>query len=138
MTVNLSTLLFRVRAAVAEISVDNMDDLTMYRELQKANTFVESIKLSTVSDADLETPIVCLAAYYAHTNYTLLNARQLGTIDEHFILRQRELKKIARAMLLLISNVHITEDLAIDESKYEKIGGIGFALTNGVLNDSRY
>jgi len=138
MTVNLSTLLFRVRSMVAEISVDNMDDLTMYKEIQKASYFVESIKLSTVTDDNLETPIVCLAAYYAHTNYTLLNARQLGTIDEHFILRQRELKRIARAMLQLISNVDLTEDLAINDVRYEKLGGIGFALTNGVMNDYRY
>jgi hypothetical protein len=127
-----------VRAAVAEISVDNMDDLAMYREIQKAAYFVEGIKLSTVTDENLETPIVCLAAYYSHVNYTLLNARQLGTIDESYIIRQHELKRIARAMLLLISNVHITNDLAVDETKYEKIGGIGFALTNGVMNDQRY
>jgi hypothetical protein len=122
---------------VAEISVDNMDDLTMYKELQKASYFVERIKLSTVSDADLETPIVCLAAYYAHTNYTLLNARQLGTIDEHFILRQRELKRIARTMLQLVSNVDIDEDLNINDTRYEKIGGIGFAVTPGVMYDPR-
>ena len=138
MTVNLSTLLFRVRSMVAEISVDNMDDLTMYKEIQKASYFVNGIKLSTVSDANLETPIVCLAAYYAHTNYTLLNARQLGTIDEHFILRQRELKRIARAMLQLVSNVDIDVDLNINDTRYEKIGGIGFATTYGVLNDYRY
>ena len=123
---------------VAEISVDNMDDLTMYKELQKASYFVEGIKLSTVSDTDLETPIICLAAYYAHTNYTLLNARQLGTIDEHFILRQRELKRIARGMLQLVSNVDIDADLNINDTRYERVGGIGFATTNGVLNDYRY
>lgn len=138
MAVNLSTLIFRVRSMVAEISVDNMDDLTMYKEIQKAAYFIDGIKLSTVTDEQLETPITCLAAYYAHTNYTLLNARQLGTIDEHFILRQHELKRIARAMLQLISNVDINADLNINDIRYEKLGGIGFATTNGVMNDSRW
>lgn len=138
MTVDLPSLIFRVRATVAEISVENMDDLTMYREIQKASFYIEKIKDATVVDADLETPIVCLAAYYSHVNYTLLNARRLGTIDESYLLRQLELKRIAKAMLLQITSLPLTDDLAVDETKYEKIGGIGFALTNGVLNDTNW
>lgn len=138
MTVDLPSLIFRVRASVAEISVDNMDDLTMYREIQKASFYVEKIKNTTVTNTDLETPIVCLSAYLCHVNYTLLNARQLGTTDESTILRQRELKKIARAMLLQITNMPLDENLSVDDSVYQRIGGIGFALTNGVLNDPRY
>ena len=138
MTVDLPSLIFRVRASVAEISVDNMDDLSMYREIQKASFYIDKIKDATVTDTDIETPIVCLAAYYCHVNYTLLNARRLGTIDESYLLRQHELKRIAKAMLLQITSLPLTDDLAVDETKYEKIGGIGFALTNGVLNDTNW
>lgn len=138
MTVNLSTLLFRVRSMVSEISVTNMDDLVMYREIQKASYFCEKIKISTVTDAELETPIVCLAAYYSHVNYTLLNARQLGTIDETVIIRQHELKRIARAMLQTISETEIDQDLNIDKTRYEQVGGIGFRLTTGALSDTTF
>lgn len=138
MAVNLSTLLFRVRSMVSEISVANMDDLAMFREIQKASYFIEKIKSSTVTDTELETPIVCLAAYYSHVNYTLLNARQLGTIDETVIIRQAELKRIARAMLQAISELEITEDLTIDKSRYERVGGIGFKTTTGVLNEQSF
>lgn len=138
MTVNLSTLLFRVRSMVAEIDVKNIDDLEMYRELQKAYYFVEKIKNSTVTDADLEIPIICLAAYYSHVNYTVLNARQLGTIDETVLIRQAELKKIARAMLQTISENEITEDLAIDKERYERIGGFAYSRTKSVLDDTTF
>jgi hypothetical protein len=123
---------------VSEISVANMDDLAMFREIQKASYFIEKIKSSTVTDTELETPIVCLSAYYSHVNYTLLNARQLGTIDETVIIRQAELKRIARAMLQAISELEITEDLTIDKSRYERVGGIGFATTNGVLDETTF
>lgn len=138
MTVNLSALLFRVRSMVAEIDIRNMDDLEMFREVQKAYYFIEKIKSSTVTDTDLEVPIICLAAYYSHVNYTLLNARQIGTIDETVIIRQQELKKIARAMLQTITENVIAEDLSIDNSRYAEVGGIGFSLTRGVLDDTRF
>lgn len=138
MTVNLSTLLFRVRSMVSEISIVNMDDLAMFREIQKASYFCEKIKMSTVTDTELETPIVCLAAYYSHVNYTLLNARQLGTIDESVIIRQNELKRIARAMLQTISETEIDDDLNIDKSRYEKVGGIAFTLTAGTLDEQSF
>jgi hypothetical protein len=138
MTVNLSSLLFRVRATVADISVANMDDLAMYREIQKADRFIERVKRSTVADADLEIPIVCLAAYYAHANYTLLNVRQLGTIDEAALIRQNDLKKIAKAQVFLISDTDINEDLGIDDARYQKMRGIGFAPTTGIMSDMRW
>lgn len=138
MTVSLPNLLFRVRSSVAEISVDNMDDLTMYRELEKANDYVNQIKCADATDVELETPIVCLAAYYSHVTYTLLNARQLGTIDEGVVIRGRELKRIAKAMLLTITDQSLDDNLAIDNSHYQKIGGIGFKTTNGILNDSTW
>jgi len=123
---------------VAEIDIRNMDDLEMFREVQKAYYFIEKIKSSTVTDTDLEVPIICLAAYYSHVNYTLLNARQIGTIDETVIIRQQELKKIARAMLQTITENVIAEDLSIDNSRYAEVGGIGFSLTRGVLDDTRF
>lgn len=136
MAVNLSTLLFRLRANVADISVANMDDLAMFRELQKADVFVQSIKKSTVIDADLEIPTICLAAYYCHSVYTLLNARQVGTIDESALVRDRDLRRIARAQLQVIAKVDLTEDLMINDVRYEKIGGIGFACSPGVMYDT--
>jgi hypothetical protein len=138
MAVSLPPLLFRVRSSVAEISVANMDDLAMYREIVKASDYINAIKMSTKLDAELETPIVCLAAYYCHVNYTLLNVRQIGTIDEAALIRQKELKRIARAMLMTVTEVDIDNDLAINDARYEKMGGIGFALTNGALNDTRW
>jgi hypothetical protein len=123
---------------VSEITVANMDDLAMFREIQKASFFVEKIRQSTVTDTEVETPIVCLAAYYSHVNYTLLNARQLGTIDETVIIRQGELKRIAHAMLEAVSSCQITEDLSIDDDRYEKVGGIGFSLTTGALNEQSF
>lgn len=138
MTVNLSTLLDRVRSHVSEISRDNMDDVAMYRELQKASFFIEKVKMPAVIDSDLETPIVCLAAYYAHVNYTLLNARQLGTIDESVIIRQRELKRIAKSMLHTISFFRFNDDLDIDDARYERMRGIGFAPTRSILDDRNY
>lgn len=138
MTVLLPPLLFRVRSSVAEISIENMDDLTMYRELIKANVYVNAIKKAAATDEQLETPIVCLAAYYAHVTYTLLNSRQLGTIDEGVIIRGRELKRIARAMLLTITDQALDDNLVIDNTRYQKLGGIAFATTNGILNDKTW
>jgi hypothetical protein len=138
MTVSLPSLLFRVRSTVAEISTANMDDLTMFREVQKAQNFVNHIKLTTAPDGEVETAIVCLAAYYSHVNYTLLNARQLGTIDESVLIRQNELRRIARAMLQTISSVQIAPDLSVDDSRFREMGGIGFEPTHGVLNDTLF
>jgi len=123
---------------VSEITVANMDDLAMFREIQKASFFVEQIRDTTVTDTEVETPIICLAAYYSHVNYTLVNARQLGTIDETVIIRQGELKKIAHAMLEAISSCQITEDLSIDDDRYERVGGIGFSRTKGVLDETSF
>jgi hypothetical protein len=138
MTVNLSSLLFRVRATVADISVANMDDLAMYREIQKADRFIERVKRSTVADIDLEIPIVCLSAYYAHATFTLLNARQLGTIDEAALVHQNDLKKIAKAQIYLISDTDINDDLGVDDARYQKMRGIGFALSPGIMYDMRW
>lgn len=138
MTVNLSTLIFRVRATVNEISVVQLDDLAVYRELQKAQQFVNEIKKSTVTDTQTEIPLVCLAAYYSHVTYTLLNARQLGTIDETVLIRQNELKRIARAMLYTINAVDITDDLCIDDKRYQIVGGLAFARTLGVMDDRTF
>lgn len=138
MTVNLSTLLFRVRASVSDISVANMDDLAMYQEMRKAYAFVVNIKRTTVTDSDLEIPIICLAAYYSHATFTLLNARQQGTIDESALLRDSDLRRIARAQLQLISDLELTEDLTIDKSRYEKVGGVGFRCSPGVMYDTTY
>jgi len=137
MAVNLSTLLFRVRASVSDISVANMDDLAMYRELQKANNFVQAVKRSTVTDIDLEIPLICLAAYYAHATYTLLNARQQGTIDESALLRDNNLRRIAQVQLELISSVSLDENLNVDAARYERIRGLAFALSPGVMYDWR-
>jgi len=142
MTVNLSTLLFRVRASVAEIPVATIDDLAMYRELEKANKFIEAIKRAGVVDADLEIPIICLSAYYSHVNYGLLSARQLGTIDELTmrtqIERQANLKRIAKAQISLISDVELTDELTIADERYAKVGAIAFALSPTVMSDYRW
>lgn len=136
MTISLPSLLSRVRSSVAEITVDNMDDLTMYRSVQKANTYITSLKRDDATDDDTATAIVCLSAYYAHTTYTLLNARQLGTIDESVVIRGQELKKIARATLLVVSKAKLDANLAVDDKRYQQLGGIGFAITESALADT--
>ena len=59
----LPILLARVRSSLAEITVDNMDDLTMYRELQKASVYIASIQETNAVPAEVDSAMVCLAAY---------------------------------------------------------------------------
>ena len=133
MTTPLSLLLSRVRSSVAEITVDNMDDLTMFRDLQKAATYVAELTDSNATSDEIDTAVVCLGAYYAHQTYTLLSARQLGTIDEGVIIRSKELKNVARAMLTMVSGERIDSSLIVDQERYARLGGIAFATAPTIL-----
>ena len=88
MAISLPSLIFRVRSSVSDIPLNMLDDLVVMRELMKAKDYVDKIKQSTATDAQITVPLICLAAYYCHVNYVSIAARKLGDVPDSMYVSQ--------------------------------------------------
>lgn len=138
MAISSSSLISRVRVALADVPTDMLDDIQVYRDIERANAFVTAILRESVTETLQEHAIINLAAYYSYVNYTSLAERQLGNVPQTAIIRLDALKQIARAFLELVSSIPITADLVPNDEVLRGLKSIGYTLLYSTQEMSDY
>ena len=138
MAISLPSLISRVRVALADVPTDMMDDIQVYRDIQRADDFIDEMIRSGTTETMQEHTIVNLAAYYSYINYTSLAERQLGNVPAAAYLRIAALKEIALAFLRLISDVPLTDNLVPDWVQLRKLKTMAYSTLSSSLEMSDY
>lgn len=138
MAITLSELILHVRAALADVTLDMVDDSQVYHDIKKAYEYVQQlVPASTISaqESYVSSCIVNVAAYYTYVNYTSLAERQQGTLPPTALIRINALREIALTFLTPITPFKLNPDLSIDESQLERTPAIAFGLIKSILED---
>lgn len=135
LALDLPSLIFDVRAGVSELPEEFANDNQLYRDIKRANSFVNKIRDSSIDEDDnfLKNCVISLAIYYAYLNYTSLAEKQLGTLPPTAAVRVKALREVAVGFLQLISTVPLDDNLMIDTSGYKNTAGIAIGITDSIL-----
>lgn len=132
MAIILSELILHVRATLADITLDMVDDAQVYQDIKRAYEYIQQIVPSDIissQESYIQSCIVNLASYYTYVNYTSLAERQQGTLPPTALIRINALREIAFAFLSPITPFQLNPDLSINKDKLERTPAFGFNLT---------
>lgn len=132
MTINLHTLVNDIRDELGDVRPDIISDEGIYREIKKANVYIQMIKDEDYDDEDNEREVIlALATYYTYMNFTSIMEGLSGELGYNTTKKTQYLKEIALMFMKQITSTPLNDNLMIDESMY-KVGGIGFGITEDV------
>ena len=133
MTIELSELIYNVRAELSEVPDDMISDEQIFEEIITANLFIQSIIQEDYDDETFESRcIILLGSYFSYLNYISLVARQLGDVPADMYQREKTMRNKVLMFLRQISDVPLSDSLNIDEKLFGKIDSGGFYQTSGV------
>lgn len=132
MTINLHTLIDEIRDELGEVKPDIINDEGIYREVKKANKYIQLIKDEDYDNETVEREtILALATYFTYINYTSIAEGFKGELGYNTTRKTGILKNIALMFMKQLSSYPLDDELMIDESSIN-IGGVGFSITENV------
>lgn len=114
MTINLNSLVPRVRSTLSDVPDEFITDEQILIEIEKSHAYCDQVVNDDTTDLYLSKCIEVVATYYSYINYTTLSERQLGTLPPTSKIRLDALRTVAVGFLQLVSKYPLNEDLTID------------------------
>lgn len=117
MAIDLALLILEVQISLSDIPSNYMTDEQIYDSLKMSQTYIDSIKDSSI-DETLETKAIrALATYFSYVNYTSLVERTRGEVSQASAIKLGALQRIAVTFLRRITTLPIKDDTTVDQSK---------------------
>ncbi|HOJ96113.1 MAG TPA: hypothetical protein PK024_04645 [Methanospirillum sp.] len=120
MAIQFSSLIFKVRNALAQIDITRIDDIIIYECIQEGYDTIRmiadmlNIDIETIQQYKVERCTVQLAKYFAYRNYTKLAERLEGTEPQTSALQVSYDQSDAKQCLSLLFGCPFTDELIPD------------------------
>lgn len=128
MTINLHTLIVDIRDELGGVRQDIIQDEDIFREIIKANAYIQNIKDADYEDESFEREtILALSSYFTYINYTSVMEQLKGELGFNSTNKTNRLKMVALMFMRQLSSYPINDDLTIDNAMFKMSGyGVGF------------
>ena len=136
MVIVLSESIIPTRGFLSDIPAEYATDIQIYRDLKRAQLFVDQVLDEGVDEDLLKTIYETVGSYYTYVNWTGVAEQRMGTIPAMSFFRVAVLRE--QALQLMGENliVPITDNLTIDYKRFAKMKPIANTLTVSTIDDS--